>query len=307
VNKASALIPTCLCLAALVAPLYGAEAPKPKPKDPKAAATAELQGRIRKLIKDVGDLDYDIRTAASKELIKIGRPALELLEAATKDKDAERVWRAKELVYYISRLPKPTKVDRKCTNGYMPVHGTVKQLQTFTPDADVEIDAVRFRAARTLAVPFGDLQVELHAGDKPGDKALATATFEYEWTDANNKVHGVTRFMQWFEAAMKLKLRKGATYCLVFSSARSGATSPWLVNCFYRDTFAAGKHRRQDGDKPEDLGKYDLVFELRAADKTVLSSVPDKVDLTKREEFGVGHDGTDLRKRHAGQILVAPF
>jgi len=123
-----------------VAPLYGAEAPKPKPKDPKAAATAELQGRIRKLIKDVGDLDYDIRTAASKELIKIGRPALELLEAATKDKDAERVWRAKELVYYISRLPKPTKVDRKCTNGYMPVHGTVKQLQTFTPDADVEID-----------------------------------------------------------------------------------------------------------------------------------------------------------------------
>jgi len=303
VRRAWLVAPVLVCLGAWAAPLHAAEQPRPRPAEAKNAVPAELAARIRKLIEDLADDNYYTRAAAHKALRKIGRPALERLQAATRDADAERAWRAKDLVYTISRLPDPSKVDPNCTNGYMPVYGTCQQIQTFKAPADAQIDTIRFRAARTLAVPFGPLELELHAGDKPGEKPLATATFTTQWANQKGGVTGVTRFLRWFEAKAKVPLRKGATYSLVFRSPAARNTSPWLINCFYRDTFPAGAHRRQDGDELESLGKHDLVFELRAGGRIVLTSVPAKVDLGKQEHFGLGHDGADLRENAAGQVV----
>ncbi len=259
------------------------------------ALAPETEARIRKLIGELGNRDYDTREAASWRLLRIGRPALELLRAATGDADAERVRRAEQLVAAISRLPDPAAVDPKCTNGFMSTFGSCVHFQTLTLEADIQVETLRFRAARTFLLPQ-PLEVQLYAGPEPKGDAIATATLQSEYTDPEGKLRGVTRFFQWFEVPMKANLEKGKTYCLAFRSAESAASSPWLLNCFYRDTFAGGEHRLAENAEVEKLGPYDLVFELRASGKTLLTSVPEDADLSKQEEFGIGHDGTDLRQ-----------
>lgn len=261
----------------------------------KQALAPELEARIRKLIAELGDNNYDTREAASWRLLRIGRPALELLRAATGDADAERVRRAEQLVAVISRLPDPAAVDPKCTNGYMSTFGSCVHFQTLTPEADIQVETARFRAARTLFLPQ-PLEVQLYAGPEPKGDAIATATVQSEWTEPEGKLRGVTRFFQWFEVPMKARLEKEKTYCLAFRSPESAPSSPWLINCFYRDAFAGGEHRVAEDAKAEKLGTCDLVFELRSGEKAALTSVPADADLSKQEEFGIGHDGTDLRQ-----------
>jgi hypothetical protein len=284
-----------LCL--IGAPLYAADADGPGQK--------KLQARITRLIVELGDDDYDTREAAHAALLEVGRPAFKALEAATKDKDLERVWRAKELVGKINLLPHPSKVDRNCTNGYMPVYGKRRQTQTFKLAADLKLEAIRFRPGRTMTRP-NTLKVELHQGDKPGDKPLAAFELPAEWKSKAGGVTGVARYFKWVERPMKAELKKGRTYCLVFGSALSGNEELWLINCLYRDTFAAGTHRRADGGKVETLGKYDLMIELKSGGKTVLSTVPGKVKLKEQEHFGLGHTGIDLG-RSAGTVGQGAF
>jgi hypothetical protein len=277
-------------------------------KDPKPAATnpqgkkpaqkpdPKLEARIKALIRQLGHEEYDKREEAEKALTKIGRPALPQLKAAREDKDAERATRATVLCKKIGSLPDPSKVDPKCTNGWMAAYGEYRQVQSFKAEADAEVDLLRFRAARGYNVP-GDLSIELRAADAEKDaEPLGKASFSYEWTGKAGKTTGVTRTMRWIEAKIKVKLEKGKTYHLVFSSPDSGKSNPWLINCFYGDTFKAGKHLRSDGEKAETLGKYDLVFQLCSKDAVKLSSLPDGTDLSKKEPFGLGHDGTDMNK-----------
>lgn len=285
-----AVVFTLLLKAALCpATLYAAEG-APIGQHP----APELEARIRKLIDELGDRDYDTREAATRQLLYIGRPALGLLRAATGDADAERVRRAEQLVSAIVRLPDPAAVDPKCTNGYMATFGSYVHFQTLTVETDTQIEAIRFRAARTLLLPQ-PLDVQLYAGPEPKGDAIATATIKSEWTEPEDKLRGVTRFFQWFEVSMKANLEKGKTYCLAFRSPESAPSNPWLINCFYRDTFAGGEHQVVRDTSAEKLGPYDLVFELRSGEEIVLTSVPANVDLSKQEEFGIGHDGTDLR------------
>jgi len=259
------------------------------------AAPKELAARIQRLVRELADRDYDTRESASKALLRIGRPALPLLTPAVKDADAERAWRAKRLVSLIGQLPHRGPVDPKCTNGYMPASGAARQLQTFAAAKTGPVDRLRFRAARTFNLPFR-LEIKLYAGDRPQGEPLAQATLDAEWTKPNNAVTGVSRFFRWMEVPLKARLEKGKTYCLVFGSPDSAATNPWLINCFYRDAFPGGEHRRMEGDKPESLGKHDLVFELHHGGQVRLTTVPGGVELSKQEEYGLGHDGVDLRK-----------
>lgn len=273
----------------------GEEEGKEKKADPKLAA------RIKGLVKQLGDDSYDKREAASRALLGVGRPARAALEAAAKDEDAERSSRARELLEKLKRLPDAGKVDPKCTNGWQPVHDRAGQVQSFTCAIE-KVETVRIRVARTYTVPQDDLIIELRdPAAKKGAEPLAKSTLYTDWTDWTGKPAGakgakVTRFFhKWKEVELKAaKLVKGKTYQLVFSS-NTGESAPWLVNCFYRDTLKGGqllgvRDRKKKG------GTLDLVFELVAGEEK-LSSVPKGAALTKREHFGLGHDGTDLTKK----------
>jgi hypothetical protein len=64
----------------------------------KIEADKELQKKIDELIDKLGDFDWEAREAATKELIKIGRPAIPRLEEALKASDAEVKWRAEHIL-----------------------------------------------------------------------------------------------------------------------------------------------------------------------------------------------------------------
>jgi len=66
------------------------QAPAPPPED--------LKARIAKLVKELGADDWAARENASKELLKIGKPALPALKEAAQSKDAEVAARAKDAI-----------------------------------------------------------------------------------------------------------------------------------------------------------------------------------------------------------------
>jgi HEAT repeat protein len=71
-----------------------------------SAAETDVE-KIERLIRQLGSNEFEERNAASEELEKIGKPALEALRKALKDtKDAEVHSRAKALVDAISGEPK---------------------------------------------------------------------------------------------------------------------------------------------------------------------------------------------------------
>jgi hypothetical protein len=277
----------------------GAETPAP--------GGEELEQRIRDLIAQLGHDEYLEREGASSALLEIGEPARKLLEAAVKNPDPEVAARAAELLRKLGKKSDPSKVDPKATNGWMAVQGDDRQVQTFTAPADLEVEVVRFRAARGRPVP-STLTVELReAGAAAEAKPLASADLPYEWTSKAGNVTGVTRTFAWMTLPAKAKLAKGKTYEIVFASPQSGEANPWLINCLYRDVFKAGRHLRRRKGKSKKLGGYDLVFELRAkgdeedeaGGKLLLTSVPKGTDLSKREATGLGHDGASVDKAEA--------
>jgi hypothetical protein len=89
----------------------------------------------------------------------------------------------------------------------------------------------------------------------------------------------------------------------VLTSGSSGEGSPWLLNAFYRDAYAGGELLKSDGEKTERVAKLDLVLEILDKEGQVrLTTVPEGVDLTKKELFGIGRDGTDMNKPAGGGI-----
>lgn len=70
--------------------------PKPETKpDPKAEAIA---AEVAKLVKQLGDENWDLREAAQKRLAEIGKPAVAALREALGSKDMEVTIRAKTLL-----------------------------------------------------------------------------------------------------------------------------------------------------------------------------------------------------------------
>jgi hypothetical protein len=63
-----------------------------------AATPEDLKAKIDKLVKELGADEWAARENASKELLKIGKPALPALKEALKSKDPEVATRAKDLV-----------------------------------------------------------------------------------------------------------------------------------------------------------------------------------------------------------------
>lgn len=77
-------------------------------KDP-AAAAPELGRKLDDLVEKLGDLDWETREKATQELIKIGKPGIAKLIAATKSADSEVKWRAEHVLKEIrERAGAPT-------------------------------------------------------------------------------------------------------------------------------------------------------------------------------------------------------
>ena len=62
----------------------------------KQAHPEDLQAKIQKLVKQLGDDDFQKREDAMEELVRIGDAAVEALKKAAKSEDPEVAWRAKE-------------------------------------------------------------------------------------------------------------------------------------------------------------------------------------------------------------------
>ncbi len=172
-------------------------------------------------------------------------------------------------------------VSLQCTNGWVPVWGRQKCVQTFTAPGG-PIAGVNFRAARTLQSPWDGLTVEIRdagSGRRLGSWKLTEYTFGKD---------AVTRFFRPYTARFgPVRTVKGATYRIVFSSPNSERTGPWLINCFYRDTYPQGDlfARTAAGG-----GKLDLAFQIIApGGDPLLSSIPEGTDMGRREHHGPGY------------------
>ena len=83
-----AFVRSLACAAGLIC-FAGDDKPVPEVATPK---------KIAMLIKQLGDAEWRIRQKATEELDKIGRPALEAVQAAVKNPDAEVATRARKLL-----------------------------------------------------------------------------------------------------------------------------------------------------------------------------------------------------------------
>jgi hypothetical protein len=189
----------------------------------------------------------------------------------------------------------PAPEDRDYTDGYVPVAAEVCHVQTFKAPA-TEISGVRLRCARAGQVPEDDLTVEIREPGKA--EPLVKGLIPVEW-DQGPKIKDqvVVRYYQWF-SVKNIKVHglvKGKTYELVLSSPKSFEELPWLLNCFYRDTYPDGQCRREVNGKSSPVagGKYDLIFEISGEGEQI-SSVPRGLELPAKEHFGLGPDGKDL-------------
>ncbi len=74
-----------------------------------AAPDAPALKRIDELVEKLGDPSWELREQATKELFRMGRPAVPKLEAAARSSDAEVRWRAEHLLRVIrEHAPSPT-------------------------------------------------------------------------------------------------------------------------------------------------------------------------------------------------------
>jgi hypothetical protein len=170
-------------------------------------------------------------------------------------------------------------VSLECTNGWAPVWGRNWCAQSFTSPGG-EIAGINFRAARTLETPSGGLRLELR--DAGNGRVLASWRLD-DYVDGTN---AVTRFFRPYTARFTpVKTVKGAAYRIVFSSPDSRRDSPWLINCFYRDTYAGGGL----SGKPAAPGlKLDAAFRVVApGDGVLVSSIPEGTDMGRKEHHGL--------------------
>ena len=120
ISRAVARFGFALVVAAWLPGQVAAAVEEPKPAAPASKAPASSE-QIAKLVRQLGDKDYYVRQRAQDELARLGLDAIEALEAATTDEDAEIAARAR----YLLRLMRvewtmesdPAEV-KKCLRDY---------------------------------------------------------------------------------------------------------------------------------------------------------------------------------------------
>lgn len=110
--------------------------------------SAELARQAQPLIEQLADPDYDVREAAQRRLLEIGKPAADLLRRATKSADIEQRLRAEQILRELRRadLWQPSTIQLKLVDA--PV------LDVFRAIADQSGNPVNWlRSSRSLQTP----------------------------------------------------------------------------------------------------------------------------------------------------------
>ncbi len=176
-------------------------------------------------------------------------------------------------------------VSYRCTNGWVPVYGKVKQVQTFKARG-AQIGQVSFRAARTLEYPGDNLWIQIR--DPKTGKVLALYKFlDYNW----GKI-AVSRYFRSYTFKIgPVNVKKGQTYEVVFSAPRAEKGFVWMINCFYRNTYKAGRQHREEGGREVKGGDLDLAIQVSdSRGNPVARTIPADVHLKAKEHYGLSYE-----------------
>ncbi len=106
-------------------------------KDPPKLAPEE-DARVRQLVADLGADDFEKRERAEADLRKLGAAVRTYLEAAARDKDPERSFRAKDILKAAEPMPGQTELPFGEAVGGTAKSGTVKNRPKEEPLPEIE-------------------------------------------------------------------------------------------------------------------------------------------------------------------------
>ena len=93
------------------------------------APQQDLQARIKQLVEQLGDEDFEKREQAMEELVRIGRPALKALKKAATSDDPEVAWRAREALKRILKKRQPSMPEKGPLDRILPPLPKLPPLQ----------------------------------------------------------------------------------------------------------------------------------------------------------------------------------
>ena len=192
-------------------------------------SVANAQPSPIRLIDDLNDPRPKVRDAAFDELARLGDKAVPaLLEALRNPPSAE----ARDRIHLLLAKRRPSEFDADF-NGWHWVYSTIVHAQTFEATG-ATVQSLRLRVAQLSANrPIAPLEVEIR------DKKLETIYFRGSMDPAV-----LERDFRWQSVTVKhvAPLKFGETYALVFHSRNNQNTSPWAINCIYREVYPNGHH-----------------------------------------------------------------
>lgn len=193
------------------------------------SSVASAQPSPIRLIDDLNHPRAKVRDAAFDELVRLGDKAVPaLLEALRNPPSAE----TRDRIHLLLAKRRPSEFDADF-NGWHWVYSTIAHAQTFEATG-ATVQSLRLRVAQLSANrPIAPLEVEIR------DKKLETIYLRGSMDPAV-----LERDFRWQPVTLKYvaPLKFGETYSFVFHSRTNRNTSPWAVNCIYRDVYPHGHH-----------------------------------------------------------------
>jgi hypothetical protein len=246
-----------------------------------------LDERVKALIKQLGDEDFEKREAASQGLIAIGARAKPALEKALKETDVEIIRRAEDCLKRINEGATATAISAAArVLAQRQPAGAVEVLLAYAPSAEDENvgEAVRV-ALGALAVRDGKTDPVLIAAltDKVPEKRLA-AGVALARAKAADQLPAVRKLLD--DPEVTVRLRVG----LALASVRQKEAVPVLIALLDQTTLSV-----------RDMGQIeDLLFRLG---EDTAPTVPPGTDAAGRKKFREAWEG--WWKEHGPKLDVA--
>jgi outer membrane protein assembly factor BamB len=248
--------------------------------------TDNIETRLKKLVKQLGDDDFDMREEATRLLIAAGAPARPFLREALKDPDAEVVGRARKCLEQIdSGL---TSIVTSAAVRLLAVRkpdGAAEALLAYVPSAEDETVAEEVRLAlSSLAMRDGKPEPALVAAltDKNAARRAAAGSALARANVAAER-DAVRKLLQDAEPAVRLRVGLAL-------AAREKDAIPALIALLDNPKFSL-----------TDIGNVEDVLYRLAEDKAPL--VAPGTDETSRKKYRDAWEG--WWKEHGAKIDVA--